>query len=423
MPRAQATTSALLRWLVLAASLALGACGTSSAMDAGAVEDAGAPDAGCLTMCVTPPPAECTDSLTRRTYAQQGVCMPDGGCHYAASDRECPGGCEDAECLPCNPGVWVRRASWEGAHLSVTGGGEAMHLAYVTRDGLRYAGGRLADLDETEAVSADAVALGTAIAVSPGDVVSIAYVEETSRSVRLATGAMGSWEVVDVDPASPAGSAPALILTSTAEPVVAWVDEAGTSVHVAHRTGTSWTRVVHSPGGSLTSAPHLLRTAGQLLLLVEDDTASLLALDALDATEAPEVVATDTAVDTIGHSALPGGQSLVAYTLASGQIEASRTQGLRIWLASESPARGAQGGHPFLYRQGGDGPIAGVWWHSFGSTIRLSELDPETMELGYETVHAAADPVRPWAAPLSDGTVVLWEEDGEVHAASRCDPG
>lgn len=59
--------------------------------------------------CDAPPPADCADVDTRRTYAAAGTCEPDedrAACSYAASLEPCPGGttCRAGECVAEVPG-------------------------------------------------------------------------------------------------------------------------------------------------------------------------------------------------------------------------------------------------------------------------------------------------------------------------------
>jgi hypothetical protein len=48
--------------------------------------------------CTTPPPATCTNTTTRRTFAPTGTCT-SGTCTYAQTDTPCPNGCALGQCL------------------------------------------------------------------------------------------------------------------------------------------------------------------------------------------------------------------------------------------------------------------------------------------------------------------------------------
>ncbi len=49
--------------------------------------------------CESPPPPQCIDAHTLRSYAATGACA-DGRCAYASNDAACAAGCADGACLP-----------------------------------------------------------------------------------------------------------------------------------------------------------------------------------------------------------------------------------------------------------------------------------------------------------------------------------
>ena len=57
---------------------------------------------GTSVTCETPPPNECTDAYTMRSYAAEGICTA-GSCSYGYQDVNCGDGCADGACVgdPC----------------------------------------------------------------------------------------------------------------------------------------------------------------------------------------------------------------------------------------------------------------------------------------------------------------------------------
>jgi outer membrane protein assembly factor BamB len=57
---------------------------------------------GTPATCDTPPPNECTDAYTMRSYAAEGSCTA-GSCNYGHQDVNCQSGCADGACVgdPC----------------------------------------------------------------------------------------------------------------------------------------------------------------------------------------------------------------------------------------------------------------------------------------------------------------------------------
>jgi hypothetical protein len=58
---------------------------------------------GVPARCDTPPPSECVDSSTLRSYSAPGSCVAEQGCVYSYIDTACPQGCRSGQCMgePC----------------------------------------------------------------------------------------------------------------------------------------------------------------------------------------------------------------------------------------------------------------------------------------------------------------------------------
>src|SRR5262245_30831499 len=54
---------------------------------------------GSCGVCFDPPPAECLDSYTLRTYSPFGTCVL-GQCDYNPMDQDCVNGCDTGACIP-----------------------------------------------------------------------------------------------------------------------------------------------------------------------------------------------------------------------------------------------------------------------------------------------------------------------------------
>lgn len=110
-------------------------CTTADACAAGSC-------AGTSIVCDAPPPSECVDSGTLRTFAARGVCG-DGVCTYSPVLRTCPDGCVDGACR-CVPTPWITNVVDERFHGD---GGPSPDAIAIDRSGgihavypLRYEG-------------------------------------------------------------------------------------------------------------------------------------------------------------------------------------------------------------------------------------------------------------------------------------------
>ncbi|HEY8427783.1 MAG TPA: hypothetical protein VIL20_05390, partial [Sandaracinaceae bacterium] len=164
--------------------------------------------AGTPLACDAPPPDECVDGRTLRTWSAVGACEA-GSCSYAPLDRDCPDGCADGECR-CVPTEW--QVTVVDSRLRVDGGptvdalavdalggvhvvypvraeGDTSHLLYYAH---RPAGGEWTI--ETLARGWDG-----AIAVEPNGTLHVIYGDEARERVLHATRAPGGgWDHVPI---------------------------------------------------------------------------------------------------------------------------------------------------------------------------------------------------------------------------------
>lgn len=411
-------------------ALLLVACGTTPPpeMDAGDRDGGPGMDAACFALCRTPPPSDCVDERTLRSYAEQGVCTADGGCHYAASERECAGGCEGGACRPCAPGTWVVRPALAGASLAVAvDAEEVLHLVYVRDGWVRYASGPSPSELTEEMIAPGEVAFRPAIDAVARDARAVAWVDASTRRVRFAEPGPAGWSVETITLGASSVSAPALRLDPRGSPAVAWVDEGSATISVVSRD-TDWLLgTVDGPGPIRAAVALFQERAGALAVLFESS-GTLFAKGVYDF-GARVPVAAPADVESLGVIEGAGARELTTayFGQRDGTMRAFEHTGISSWDAGGSDLAGLRGRFPHLF----EGDIGGVgfvgvhavyWGAGAGSGIdaRLETLDPmfgRRTELS--TIAAEATETRPFGAVLGGEVFVLFEQGGEILFASR----